>query len=233
MTIDNQSAAYLRNLEMGVREKFALTQQKFDQLIDQNETMRRRLEQLERRDTVEDAVIGGARRIPYMQQINITVPQGAASALTGTATLTRSGPFIARRLYASFKIASVVDGGDADWVGRYLPLSSHQIYSNMFSWNQGGVGIERVVDSPLDFEWGYSDGGSDRQRQDRFISGDILARRDEDGIFAVDEVFASGATITFTLVPLRPVGGAAPWNDVQTGIEKFEFQVTFVGYRVV
>jgi hypothetical protein len=226
----DQVAAYLRTFEAQVKDKFAVAQAKFDEAQAINEALRQRVDQLEKRDLNVETLAG--KRVPYHVQINITVPQATAAVVNGTVTLTRSGPFVARRLFASLRVQTVRAGGNADWVGRYLPLSSHETYTMENYWKPV-ASIEDVVDPPLDFEWGYSDGGSDRNRQDRYISGDILARHDEDGFMMADEVFASGATIAFIVSPLRPVGGNAPWNDANTGVATFEFQATFVGYRIV
>lgn len=230
MATPNELAAYVRTFEDKVKDKFAVAQAKFEQVMTINESLRQRIDTLEQRDLNIEALAG--KRVPYFTQINITLPQASAAVATGTVTLTRSGPFIARRLHASLRIQTVRAGGNADWVGRYLPLTSRPDYAMANYWKVG-VPLEDCADVPLDFEWGYSDGGSDRNRQDRYISGDVLARSDEDGFLMADEIFASGATISFVVAPLRPVGGNLPWSHANTGVENFEFQATFSGYRIV
>ena len=230
----NELAAYLRTFEDKVKDKFAVAQAKFEQVTTVNESLRQRIDQLEQRDLSIESLAG--KRVPYFVQINITLPQASAAVATGTATLTRSGPFVARRLIASLRVQTMRAGGSADWVGRYLPLSTRPTYccSNYFRVLPDPAGsLEAEYDVPLDFEWGYSDGGSDRNRQDRYISGDVLAKADEDGFLMSDEVFASGATISFVVAPLRPVGGGLPWSHADTGVATFEFQATFAGYRIV
>ena len=223
----NEVAARLRVFEDEVKKRVMSLKNQNDALKAENATVARRLRELEDRDVNVENLAG--KRIPYKYQINIEVPQNTSSILNGTVTLSRDGPFIARRLYASFRVKSVPDGGTADWVGRYLPLTSRSSFPWMNYWHLTGT---ECYDPPFDFEWGYSDGGSDRNRQDKYISGDVLARCDQDGYIMVDEIFAAGTTITFTISPLRPVGAAAPWTG-DTGVENFEFQATFDGYKIV
>jgi len=172
------------------------------------------------------------KRIPYRIQVDIEVAQAANAILSGTRTLTLSGPFVAKRLTATFRIKSMQDGGSALWVGRYLPLSSRNVYSTMQLFKVNAGSLEEVYEPPLDFEWSYTDGGTDRARQDQFIAGDVLARYDDDGFMPVSDIFAGGATITFKINPLRAVGNGAPWSG-STGVDKFEFNAIFEGYRIL
>ena len=89
---------------------------------------------------------------------------------------------------------------------------------------------------PLDFEYEYSDGGSERNRQDKAISGDTLARFDEDGFFMNNEIFAAGTTISFKISPLRApiitvLDTAVP--ELVTGNLTLLFKATFVGFKVL
>lgn len=216
MTVSNdQLAAVLRQMESGFKAEL--------------ETLRRQVNAVQNEQFDLESLAG--KRSPYRLQVNIDVPIGTTSILTGTRTLTRSGPFVAKRLYASLHIKTMKTGGDAAWVGRYLPISSHATYTSMDAW-KAGVSVERCVNPPLDFVWGYSDGVSDRERQNQYISGDVLARADEDGFLAISEVFASGANVTFQVQPLRAVGNEAPWNE-DDGVETFTFSAIFEGYRIL
>lgn len=212
-----QFAVALRQMETGFKREL--------------EDVRRQIEVV-RNDSLDLESLAGKRN-PYRLQIDIDVPIGSAALLTGTRTLSRSGPFVAKRLYAAFRIKTLQASGAADWVGRYLPLSSRETWNVMQMWKVNVAPLEETFDPPLDFVWGYSDGVSDRERQNQFIAGDILARHDEDGFLAISEVFAGGAAITFQMQPLRAVGNAAPWNHGTTGVALFEFSVIFEGYRIL
>ena len=72
----------------------------------------------------------------------------------------------------------------------------------------------------------------DRQRMDKFLPGDILDRDDNDGIFAVSDLFAAGATIRFKVNPHRAVGAVVPWNT-DTGVATWRFTAVFWGYKIV
>lgn len=228
---ENSLEARLRQFKSEVKTHFNLAKAEIERISSENALLRGKLQELESRDLNVENLAG--KRVPYRYQIDIPVPQNTASMLTGTVTVSRDGPFIARRLYVTFRVASVRSGGNADWVGRYLPISSRPEYAWETYWKaNAAASIEDVVMPPLDFEWGYSDGGTDRRREDKFIAGDIIARRDEDGVLMVDDIFAAGSMITFTMQPLRAVGGSAPWSD-STGVENFELNAIFDGYKII
>lgn len=226
---DNGLEAQLRIFRNEVKSKFDLARSEIERVGSENALLRQRLQELESRDLNIENLAG--KRVPYRFQIDITVPQNGAAILTGTVTVSRDGPFIARRLYVTLRIASVRAGGNNDWIGRYLPISSRSTYFQQVYWKVSAA-LEDVAMPPLDFEYGYSDGGSDRRREDKYIAGDILAQADESGILMVDDIFSAGSTITFTVAPLRPVGASAPWSDA-TGVENFELNAIFDGYKIV
>ena len=159
---------------------------------------------LERRDVQLDDMPG--KQLPYKYQINIPLASGTQAATTGTVATSRDGPFIARRLYASLLISDAPDSPDhSDMVGRFCPVTSRDDLQ-YDKWSPTAhADLTNYVGPPLDWEFSYSDGGSDRNRQDKPISGDILAKHDEDGYFMNNEIFAAGTTISFIVSPLRAV----------------------------
>lgn len=169
------------------------------------------------------------KRVPYSYVIDITINQGVDELQEGQVQVSRSGPFFAERIYASLRINTMQDGGDASLVGRQLPISSRSVYP--FIWPAGATGTQ-TVDPPLDFTWGYSSTDSDRERQNSFLPGDLLERSDSDGIFAVSDIFSEGATINFQMAPLRPIGNNAPWSDAD-GVASFVFSAIFWGYKII
>lgn len=210
---------------------------------------RRITEAMERQEVHIDDMPG--KQLPFKFQINIPLVGGSNSPVTGTVNVSRDGPFIARRLYASVLVSDAPlltppVGNPVDYthmIGRYVPPTSRAEY---FSWAREVAQFAPVlpatalpfasyVPPPLDFEWEYNDSGSERNRQDKPISGDILFRRDDDGYFMNNEIFAAGTTINFIVSPTRAVpilaAGAAP-NTV-TGPLDLEVQVTFDGFKVL
>ena len=141
---------------------------------------------------------------------------------------------------ADAPLLEVPDPGGATWdftdmAGRFVPISSRALYA---TWAMPAVSITPTgfVPPPLDFEWEYDDGGSERNRQDKPISGDILTRLDEDGYFMNNEIFAAGTTISFTIHPLRAIPTLVLTND--EGVEDegpldLLFKVTFDGFKVL
>lgn len=177
------------------------------------------------------------KQLPFKFQINIPLEGGTQSATTGTVTVSRDGPFIARRLYATLLVTDAPLLGEADGVGdyrhmigRYVPRSSRFEY---FNWARGlgDFAPASYVPPPLDFDWEYNDGGSERNRQDKAISGDILGLRDEDGYFMNSEIFAAGTTISFTVHPLRAVPILE--LDGESGPLDMLLKVTFDGFKVL
>jgi hypothetical protein len=192
-------------------------------------------EALERREVHIDDMPG--KQLPFKYQINIALEGGSQAAQTSTVSVSRDGPFIARRLYATVTVTDapiLVDGATtydySHMIGRFVPRSSRLDYQN---WAMPAVSITPAgyVPPPLDFEWEYNDGGSERNRQDKPISGDILALVDEDGYFMNNEIFAAGTTISFTVHPLRQV----PILELGTdeGPLDLLFKVTFDGFKVL
>jgi hypothetical protein len=167
------------------------------------------------------------KRVPYSYVIPITIDQGSEQLAEGSTQTSRSGPFFAEKLICTFRINSVEAGGAANWVGVYLPLSSRWSYP--WIWN---AGANPSYVPPLDFEFGWESSSSDRQRQDKFIPGDVLDRCDSDGILAVSDIFPQGSTITFKVNPLRPVGNNVPWN-AGTGVHDYIFTAVFWGYKII
>jgi hypothetical protein len=171
------------------------------------------------------------KRVPFHYVIPIQITQGSAEQVENSVSTSRSGPFFAEKLVCTFRIEAVQDGGDASWVGRFLPLSSRPDYPYLTMWAAGATGTQ-VVDPPLDFEFGWESNASDRQRQDKNIPGDILSKFDNDGIMPVSDIFPGGSTITFKVNPYRAVGNNAPWNTA-TGVDTYIFEAVFVGYKII
>jgi hypothetical protein len=170
------------------------------------------------------------KRVPFSYVVNIDLTQGTDQLSEGSVQTSRSGPFFAERLMCSMYIKAVQSGGDASWVGRYLPIGSRSVYP--YIWPAGATGTI-AVDPPLDFEFSYEADASDRQRSDKFVPGDVFDRFDDDGILPVSDIFPQGTTITFKLNPLRAVGNNTPWNHGTTGVSEFRFQATFWGYKII
>jgi len=183
------------------------------------------------------------KQLPFRFQINIPMLGGTNSPQTGTVNVSRDGPFIARRIYVSVLItdAPVLEPGvgvDEDYthmIGRYAPVSSRGEY---FNWARDLAAFVpgTYVPPPLDFEFEYNDSGSERNRQDKPISGDILAvRRDDDGYLMNNDIFAAGTTINFVISPTRAVpileAGTAP--DTDSGAIDLQVQVTLDGFKVL
>lgn len=171
------------------------------------------------------------KRIAFSYCVDITIDTGATTIQEDTVQVSRAGPFFAERIICAFRIKTMQDSGEADWTGRYMPLSSRWIYPWIWPRNAGIGTIAQW--NPLDFEWTYEVDDDDRQRTDKFLPGDILDREDNDGIFAVSDLFAAGATIRFKVSPLRAVGGVAPWVSGTTGVEDWEFNAVFWGYKLI
>ena len=122
-----------------------------------------------------------------------------------------------------------------DMIGRYTPVSSRGEYYN---WARDVADFvpDSYVPPPLDFEWEYNDSGSERNRQDKPISGDIIAvRRDDDGYLMNNDIFAAGTTINFIISPTRavPILTAGTTPDIDTGPIDLQVQVTLDGFKVL
>jgi len=232
-----------------VAEEFRKITSQLGGLSDENRRLaaelqdeKRAREALERQEVHIDDMPG--KQLPFKFQINIPLVGGSNSPVTGTVNVSRDGPFICRRLCVSVQItdAPLLEPGgvaaDEDYthmVGRYVPPTSRSEYAN-WATDVANFPITNYVPPPLDFEWEYNDSGSDRNRQDKPISGDILAiRRDDDGYLMNNEIFAAGTTINFTVSPTRAVpiliAGTAPNTD--SGAINLEVQITFDGFKIL
>ena len=203
---------------------------------------RRAREVLERQEVHIDDMPG--KQLPFKYQINIDLPGGSQAPVTGTVNVSRDGPFIARRLFASVLItdaptltagATTVDY--THMIGRFAPVSSRWDY---FNWARyfdatNAPQFSEYVPPPLDFEWEYSDGGSERNRQEKPISGDILFMRSDEGYLMNNEIFAAGTTISFTVYPQRaiPILTFTSGGETDTGPVDIQFKVTFDGFKVL
>lgn len=236
-------AAEFRKLQDGL----AMQGQEMDRLSGMLAKEREAREALEKEEVHIDDMPG--KQLPFRFQINIPLPGGTDSPVTGTVSVSRDGPFIARRLYASVLITDAplleVEGPPPiTWdythmVGRFAPRSSREC-CDYLEWARAAVDFTEasLVFPPLDFEYSYDDGGSERNRQDKPISGDILAMRDEDGYFMNNEMFAAGTTISFTVHPLRevPILTLTDPIDPQVSDEgplDLILKVTFDGFKVL
>jgi len=235
-------AAELRKLD----RKFSSLNSQITNLNMALDAERKQREQLEKKSVHIDDMPG--KQLPFHYQINIAMPAGSSSPSSGTVTVSRDGPFIARRMYASCIVTDApvltTNSGAVTWdfshfENRFIPISSRPEYarwgfSNMYD---SPTGVRRSYQPPvLDFEWEYNDGGSERNRQDKAISGDILARFDEDGYFMNNEIFAAGTTISFRISPLRaPVVTVYDIDndDEASGNVALLFKVTLDGFKVL
>jgi hypothetical protein len=90
---------------------------------------RRAREVLERQEVHIDDMPG--KQLPFKYQININLTGGSQAPVTGTVNVSRDGPFVARRLYASVLITdapTLVAGATTEdythMIGRFAPVSS-------------------------------------------------------------------------------------------------------------
>jgi hypothetical protein len=199
---------------------------------------RKAREAMQRQEVHIDDMPG--KQLPFKYQINIDLEGGSQAPVTGTTNVSRDGPFIARRLYASCIVtdAPILDDGNtvedySHMIGRFIPLSSRWRYNN-WAMDVASFTPDTYVPPALDFEWSYNDGGSERNRQDKPISGDILARHDDDGFLMNNEIFAAGTTISFVCHLLRAVPILAHTSDPDvTGPLDLQLKVTFDGFKVL
>jgi hypothetical protein len=236
-------AAELRKLQ----DQQVGAQQEMDRLAGLLDNERQARLALEKEEVHIDDMPG--KQLPFKFQINVPLSGGGSAPITGTVTVSRDGPFIARRLYASVLIVvapilEVPDPGAETWdfshmEGRFAPRSSREC-CNYDTWARAETDLDvaSLVLPPIDFEYEYNDGGSERNRQDKPISGDILAMRDEDGYFMNNEIFAAGTTISFTVHPLRQIPILTLSNDddppvTDEGPLNLVLKVTFDGFKVL
>jgi hypothetical protein len=169
------------------------------------------------------------KRVPYSYVVPITIDQGSDELQENSVQISRAGPFFADRLLFTLRIETLQNGGDASWVGRYLPISSQRIYPNI--WAAGATGTQADM-PPLDFEWSYESDSSDRQRSDKYVPGELMDRYDGDGIMSVSDVFAPGTTVTVKVNPLRAIGNNTPWNAAD-GVLTYTMTAVFAGYKII
>jgi hypothetical protein len=228
-------AAEIRKLESKIGDLASENRRMSAELADE----RRAREVLERQDVHIDDMPG--KQLPFKYQINIDLPAGTNSPVTGTVNVSRDGPFVARRLFASLLItdAPVLTVGATvedytQMIGRFAPISSRWEY---YWWARDVAdnAPDSYVPPPLDFEWEYNDGGSERNRQDKPISGDILFMRSDEGYFMNNEIFSAGTTISFTVYPLRaiPILSLTVGEETDTGDVDVQLKVTFDGFKVL
>lgn len=230
-----------------VAEEFRKVAAKLDGVADENRRLsvalqdeRAAREALERQEVHVDDMPG--KQLPFKYQINIPLTGGSSSPVTGTVNVNRDGPFICRRLYVSVLITdapNVEIGGDTYdytfFIGRYVPMTSRESFI-FWALPINPLIPQLIIPPPIDFEWEYNDSGSERKRQDKPISGDILNRQDDDGYLMNNEIFAAGTTLSFTVSPTRAVETIVQEiNNVATTIGPIdvEFQVTFDGFKVL
>jgi hypothetical protein len=229
-----------------LQQEQAAMQQELDRVAGLLDKERQARLALEKEEVHIDDMPG--KQLPFKFQINIPLSGGESAPTTGTVTVSRDGPFIARRIFASVLITDaplleVTDPGPATWdfthmEGRFAPRSSREC-CDYLQWARAAVDFAEpsLVFPPLDFEYEYSDGGSERNRQDKPISGDILAMKDEDGYFMNNEIFAAGTTISFTVHPLRSIPTLTLSNtdgsDIDSGPLDIILKVTFDGFKVL
>lgn len=229
-----------------VAEEFRKITSKLDGIVDENRRLaaelqdeKRAREALERQEVHIDDMPG--KQLPFKFQINIPLTGGSNSPVTGTVNVSRDGPFICRRIFASVLVTDAplltVAATTDDYthmIGRYVPVTSRSEY---FNWARDVADFSPTtyVPPPLDFEWEYNDSGSERNRQDKPISGDILIRQDDDGYLMNNEIFAAGTTINFIVSPTRtvPILSATDGQLTDTGPIDLEVQITFDGFKVL
>lgn len=250
-----------------VAEEFRRVTKRLGNLVDESNRLAAQLqdekkarEALGQREVDIDDMPG--KQMPFRYQINIPLIGGSSSPVTGTFNVSRDGPFICRRIYASLLVTDAplfeYSANNADdythFIGRYVPLTSSSTYKltgrvrtglNVGDLFIGGwaepapylTGAPEIIAPPLDFEWEYNDSGGKITRQDKPISGDILARNDDDGYVMNNEVFPAGTTVNFIVSPTRPVTIIEGYNFTQdvpvSGPIDVELQVAFDGFKVL
>ncbi|MHC4119755.1 MAG: hypothetical protein ACYSWO_19835 [Planctomycetota bacterium] len=229
-----------------IAEEFRKVSTKLDGIVDENRRLSAELQDekraraaLERQEVHIDDMPG--KQLPFKFQINIPFDGGSSSPVTGTVNVSRDGPFICRRIQASVLITDAptleFDASTLDYsffIGRYVPITSRDTYT---SWNFPAsiLATTRAVPPPFDFEWEYNDSGSERNRQDKSISGDVFNRQDDDGYLMNNEIFAAGTTINFIASPTRAVSiiSETVGAETLTGAIDIELQITFDGFKVL
>jgi len=223
-------------------------QQQFQDAMTAQKKKRRELE----KEFVSLVDMPGKRQ-PFKYQINIPITDGSKQAVTGATEISRDGPFVVQRLRVSAYVTEgpiFLDepGYEIDFsymIGRYIPLSSRGTYDK-WGYAFGAVGADffpepgdRFTAPPIDFEWTLHDGGAQRNHQDKKISGDILDKHDQDGIFMNNQIWASGSKIYFTVCPLRELLYyyfyllGQGWDEPQTFTWSVMVNATFDGYKIV
>lgn len=227
-------ATELRKLKSGLDSLTGENERLSAELADE----RRAREVLERQEVHIDDMPG--KQLPFKYQININLTGGSQAPVTGTVNVSRDGPFIARRLFASLLITNAPlltppIGAPVDYthmIGRFAPFSSRWDYYN-WARDLASFAPLTYVPPPLDFEWEYSDGGSERNRQEKPISGDILFMRSDEGYLMNNEIFAAGTTISFVVHPLRPIPILSTGTPPVTGPIDVQLKITFDGFKVL
>lgn len=245
---DNSGGAKKVRIHPAVAMEFRKLEGKIDGLLSENQRIlveiqdeKRSREALERQEVHIDDMPG--KQLPFKFQINIPLVGGTNSPKTGTVNVSRDGPFIARRIYVSVLITSAPlleppVGAIEDYthmIGRYVPPSSRSEYYN-WARDLSSFVPKTYVPPPLDFEFEYNDSGSERNRQDKPISGDIISvRRDDDGYLMNNDIFAAGTTINAIVSPTRPVPilESGVGDDRVTGAINLQVQITFDGFKVL
>lgn len=235
----------MNHMHPSIANEFQKVFSDLDEITDENRQLSAKLqdekrarELLERQEVHIDDMPG--KQLPFRCQINIPLPVGSDDPVDGVVNVSRDGPFVCRRIYVSAivtdaPIVTNVDGDVLDYtrsIGRYIPVTSSSTYD---IW--AGASASGIVPSP-DFQWKYRDSGSERNRQDKPISGDVFNRRDDDGYLMNNEIFAAGSAINFTVVPTRPfsgIFGQPPGEDVLEveGTMAIQLQVTFDGFKIL
>lgn len=138
--------------------------------------------------------------LPFHQIINVTIT-AATTRVTQVLHTSAAGWFFADRVFGSFRPTA---GANA---GRWRPIASSDPV--VASW----AGAADV----LDFTWEYYEDRTNRARQNdaRVIPGDLLFRRDGDGLLLGGDPWAPATDITVAITPL-----VAPDNE---GVFTFVF----------
>jgi len=237
--IENLSDSISDLLDVQAQFKDALTSQK---------KKRRELEK-----TFVSLVDMPGKRQPFKYQINVPITDGSKEPVTGVTEISRDGPFVVQRMRVSAYVTDAPvytdePGYEIDFSyieGRYIPLSSRSTYDK-WGYAFGGVGADffpafgdRFTAPPLDFEWKLHDGGSQRNHQDKKLSGDILDKHDEDGIFMNNQIWASGTKIYFSVYPIRELLYyyfyllGPGWDEPDTLTWSLMVNATFDGYKIL
>lgn len=173
------------------------------------------------------------KRVPYTMNFEIEMPSDANTPLPVGARVrsqqqtSMDGPFVASMLMGAFRMRTYSLGPDIQlfpgmppvgeeiitpFTGRFRPIAST---TDGFSGAYIGIGTGASANlvnthrpGEIDFLWEYTDGGTDRSRQNEIPTPSryLFSENDRPFYLAVSDFFERGSTITFYVTLLRSLG---------------------------